>query len=66
MLQTFGECAQTPVEGWRVIPKTCVPRVRHHLNLRVSYGSLVLIDGGWSDNRVISTMANQDRLTDFR
>ena len=36
VLQTFGKRPQAPVEGCRIIPESCVSRVRHHLNLRVS------------------------------
>jgi len=42
-----------------------VPRIRHHVNLRVSHARLVLVNDGWFDNRVIGAMRNQHRLADL-
>jgi len=64
VLQAFGKDPQAPVEACRIIPKRCVPRIRHHVNLRVSHARFVLVDDGWFDNRVISAMRNQYRLAD--
>lgn len=65
VLQTFGEHPQTMVEACRIIPETCVSG-RHHLDLRMRYSSLVLIDDGWLDNRIISAMRDHYRLADPR
>ena len=66
LLQAFGKAPQAPVEACRIIPKGCVPRIRHDVNLRVSHARLVLIDSGGFDNRIISAMRDQDRLADLR
>jgi hypothetical protein len=65
-LQTRRKLLQTPVERWRIIPERCVPRIRHHLNLRVSNARLVLFYDGWFDDGILSAMCNQYWLADFR
>src|SRR5205085_9761058 len=51
---------------WRIIPESCVPRVRHHLNFRVRDARFVLIGGGCLDNRISDAVRNQYRLADLR
>jgi hypothetical protein len=46
VLQTFGKRPQALVEGRRIVPESCVSRVRHHLNLSVSQASDVLSRSG--------------------
>jgi hypothetical protein len=65
VLQSFRERSQAQIESWRIIPESCMSRV-HHLNLSVSYTSLVLIDRGWFDDSIINAMHNQHRLAYLR
>ena len=45
-LPAFGKDPEALVEARRIVPKGCVPRFRHHVNLRVSHARLVLVDDG--------------------
>ena len=57
-LQTFSKRLQPPVETCRIIPERCMPRISHHMNLRVYHARLVLIDGSWFNNRIRRSLSD--------
>src|ERR1051326_8979686 len=62
--ESFAERSQLPIEGRRVIPERRVSGVRHDLNLRVGHASLVLVNDGRLDYRILRAVHDQSRLAD--
>ncbi len=65
-LQVLGKCAETAIEGYRVIPKGRMSGVGHHVDLRVRHAGFVPINDRRFEYRVVSAMRDQDRLAYFR